>query len=329
MGLNMKIRSKAFIIAALLTIIPLTGVMVNNHHQSPELAIPPTHQVETNLTEPRLLVEDPIVTLQLTPFNNPEGINSSGLILLDLKIEQTELEQVSEVGVKIDQEGDDVWINIYNGGFVDELELNLRYGFTELVNGVHTIEVVVKLKDSISPELTFTEAVQISTNEQGIIGINKQSMVIDPTVNEDGTTTYSEGSIQVRLQPHQKMFDFGKVDATNAKFRIFHDHNAFVTIGIDYDQNAATATSNETVIIPTTIEQPHYLITLTGIEYDSVPIGSIEVTTSMELTDGSHDVVQPGVSFEPMSGETITKLVIVLVFVLIFLGFGISWALKD
>lgn len=153
-----------------------------------------------------------------------------------------------------------------------------------------------------------------------MIGLDKESMTINPTLNEDGTTTYLPGAIQVRLAAPEKMFDFSKVDATNAKFRIFYSNNAFETVSLDYDQFTATATSNAEVTIPTS----NYLITLTGIVYNSVPVGSIEVIRSSEISEGILDPQPPEISYEPMSGEAVTKLIILSVTMLSLLGMLLS-----
>ncbi len=317
----MKKTTKALITATFLTNIPIMVMLVNYQ----PISLTTNHQVETNLEQPGLQMIDPTYELELTPFNNPEGIDSSGLILLDLKIEQTAIKQVTEVSVKIHQEAS---TKIYDGGF-DDIELNLTYGFTELTNGIHEIEVIIKLDNSDSSEIVLNENIEIITNEQSILGIDKTSMVIKPTINQDETTTYLPDSIQVRLMASPRMFDFSKVDASNAKFRIFYEHNAFMTIGLDYDQDLATATSNEETLIPTSIDDPNYLITLTGIIYDLVPVGPIQITTASEIADGTNDDFAPTPAREPISGGVITKLVISSIVVLTLLGMGLSWVIRD
>ncbi len=326
----MKKIIKTLTIATFLTSIPLTGILVNHYH-SPAKDSLTNHQVEMNLKAPELQIADPTYQLELTPFNNPAGVNNFGLIMLSLDIDQIAIQQVSEVNVGIGIEDDTtIWTKIYGGGFTDITELNLSYGFTELANKVYTIDVVIKLADSDSPEIALSEQVEIANDELPILEVNKDTMVINPTMNEDGTVTYKIGSIQVRLMATtQRMFDFSKVDATNAMFKIFYNHDIFEPVALNYDQDLATATSSEEITIPKVNVDSGYLIVLTGIIYDLVPVGAIEVIRSIEIGDESDGSLPPAISREPITGINITKLVIGSVVTLTLLGMGLSWAIKD
>ncbi len=312
----MKKITQALIIATFLTSIPLTGILVNHYH-SPAKDSLTNHQVETNLKAPELQIADPTYELKLTPFNNPTGVNDSGLIMLSLDIDQEVTEQVSEVNVGIDIEDDTtIWTKIYNGGFTDVTELNLSYGFTELANKIYTIDVVIKLKNSDSLEIALSKQVEITNEEQTTLIVNKDSMVIVPTKNKDGTITYKEGAIEVYLTTAQRAFDPTKVDATNGMMRILYANTPPQTIEIDYDQDLAKATSKDEVTIPEQIVKRGYSIVLTGMMYDSAPINLIEVAT----IDGTND---------SMGVWTIVGIVIGSLAGVALLGAGGYWIIKD
>lgn len=140
----MKKIIKTLTTAAFLIIIPLSGIMVKNHDNSQDIELTMNHQEQTNDKQiDRQDGEEPIeepVTMELTTLGNPEGITDLGVIFLNLDIKQTKLKQVTEVDITINDEES---INIYDGGFGDEPELNLSYLFTGLTNGVYVIEATI------------------------------------------------------------------------------------------------------------------------------------------------------------------------------------------